>query len=360
MGCGLIFDGTDNYSVETMSLSTRYGPFRFGMAWYPARAGTTTYYNPLDKSATRQLSASAYVTYRSGPFDIGAQSLHIKTSRGPEHDLVLANRVAARIFDRYDHYGTSYMKYANGRFFFNTEASWYYRMQTHSGSAPSYVEHYRGMTEFGVLAGPLKTSFLWAWISGPDRRQGILIDRQSSNPSATYGNTSLFMPFSYILVYTYGGGNNRFTQSRNGFLTDANVYGVRLDYAVAANLNVFGSFFYAERVSNGYGWGYIKPGFTGTNPTGSVTYARVGTAPSIPDNALGYEFDWGFDWKLLEGYRLNGVFGFWQPGKWFNYACVDKSVANWNTQAAAQNWGVNPDRNIDPVLAAEIRFVGEF
>jgi hypothetical protein len=91
-----------------------------------------------------------------------------------------------------------------------------------------------------------------------------------------------------------------------------------------------------------------------------VTYARVGTAPSIPDHALGYEFDWGFDWKLLEGYRLNGIFGIWQPGKWFNYACVDKSVTNWDNQTAGENWGVNPDRSISPVFAGEIKFVGEF
>jgi hypothetical protein len=259
------------------------------------------------------------------------------------------------------------MKYANGRFFFNAEGSWYNRLETHSGSAPSYIEHYRAMTQFGALAGPLKVSFLWAWISGPDRRQGILIDRQDSNPSATYGNTSLFKPYSHLFVYTYGGGNNRFTQSRNGFLTDANVYGLRLDYAIAANLNVFGSCFYAERVTHGYGWGYIRPALAGVVPTGEVAYIRNNTtaaagpgAPSIPDNALGYEFDWGFDWKLLEGYRLHGIFGIWQPGKWFNYACIDKSISNWNVPVAGNNWGINPDRNIDPVFAAEIKFVGEF
>ncbi len=34
-----------------------------------------------------------------------------------------------------------------------------------------------------------------------------------------------------------------------GHMTDANSFGARLDYAVAANLNAYGAFFYARRVS---------------------------------------------------------------------------------------------------------------
>ena len=361
IGSALMFDGTDNFTVETISIATEYGPFRFGGAAYPSRVGSD-YWNPLDKSGVRQWNGGGFVTYRCGAVDVGAQAIHVRIRRGPESSLDPAGRTRARVYDQVDTFGTSYVKYNNGRFFLNAEGSWYDRIETHNGTRPSYIQHYRAMTELGTVVGPLKAGFLWAWISGPDRRNGVLIDRQADLASQPRSNVTLFQPYSHILVFTYGGGNNRFSQSRNGFLTDANVYGLRLDYSIAANLNVFGSCFYADRVSHGHGWGWIKPELSAAgNPTGLVQYANNNaTAPSIPDSSLGYEFDWGFDWKLLEGYTLNGVFGVWQPGGWFKYACVDKSVTGWNNQTAANNWGVNPGREISPVFAAEVRLVGEF
>jgi hypothetical protein len=179
------------------------------------------------------------------------------------------------------------------------------------------------------------------------------------------GNTSVFRPYRHIFAYTYGGGNDRFTEARNGYLIDANVFGSRIDYAVAANLNVFGSFFHAQRLSHGYGFGYIRPALDGANnSTGLVEYVRQGgvTAPAmaIPNNELGYEIDCGLNWQLLESYTLTGLFGIWQPGKWFNFACIDRSNAGWKTPAAGNNWGTDPDRKIDPVFAMEIALRGTF
>ena len=130
-------------------------------------------------------------------------------------------------------------------------------------------------------------------------------------------------------------------------------------------LNLFASFFWADRISHGYGWGYIAPGLnTDDIPTGSVAYTPKGSfnnpAPAIPDSNLGYEVDWGFDWQLLESYRLSCTFGFWQPGRWFNFACADRSNAGWKDPSAANNWGINPDRNIDPVYGMELILSGEF
>ena len=83
---------------------------------------------------------------------------------------------------------------------------------------------------------------------------------------------------------------------------------------------------WAERTSNGYGWGCISPAFPAA-PTGNVAFAINGAAgsPNIPDRALGWEVDAGFDWKLLEGFTTNFTIAYWAPGKWFNYACIDRS-----------------------------------
>ena len=73
-------------------------------------------------------------------------------------------------------------------------------------------------------------------------------------------------------------------------------------------------------------------------------------APSIPDNNLGWEIDAGMDWQLLDKWTVRMIAGYWQPGRWFNYACIDKTVPNWDIPSAANRFGINPDRVIDPVL----------
>ncbi|MEJ2716780.1 MAG: hypothetical protein P8182_06510, partial [Deltaproteobacteria bacterium] len=379
LGCGLIFDGTDNYTVETTSMVVQTGPLRLGFAFYPSRVGGTAYWNRADRSGNRQLQAGMYVTYRVGCMDMGGQNIHVRIHQGPEGRLDPAAREALIPYDRVDNFGTSYVKYNNGRFFFNTELAWYNRIEHRLRSVtvpasvpgagspfrPVYRNHWRYMVELGTFAGPAKLSLLWATITGPDRRHGVLIDRGGEHRAATTGNTSVFLPYSHILVYNYGGANNSFTNARNGYLTDAVAYGARLDYAVAANLNVFSSFFWADRPSHGYGWGYIAPAIDGAGiPTGSVRYSRKGgftdPAPAIPDSNLGYEIDWGFDWQLLESYRLSGTFGYWQPGRWFNFACADRANPGWKTPGAANNWGINPDRSIDPVYGMKLVISGEF
>ena len=83
-------------------------------------------------------------------------------------------------------------------------------------------------------------------------------------------------------------------------------------------------------------------------------------APTIPDNNLGYEFAAGFDWKLLEGLTLNATFAYWRPGKWINFACVDKGMQTWPVQAAGNRFGINPNRDIDSIFGMEMKVVGAF
>ena len=167
----------------------------------------------------------------------------------------------------------AYLKYNNGRFYFNAEGAWVYwndRWKSDPNSVigtphSHYTEQWRYMVEMGAMCGPAKVSLLNAWTPGPDRRAGILIDRQ---PAAfvwhrtfdrMHGNFNVFRPYSYLFSYNYGGGLGGYYSTGDGYLRDAFVLAARLDYAVAANLNLFGSFFYANRTSNGYSWGCIGP-----------------------------------------------------------------------------------------------------
>ncbi len=81
----------------------------------------------------------------------------------------------------------------------------------------------------------------------------------------------------------------------NGTAEDASIWAARVDYAVASNLNVYGSFMWADRSNkSGYGWGFIRP-YTGPYagefqaPLGMVRWNDRNNAPSIPDPNLGYE-----------------------------------------------------------------------
>ena len=121
------------------------------------------------------------------------------------------------------------------------------------------------MVETGVFCGPAKVSFISAWTPGPDRRNSTLIGKQSAafvwHPTFDLflGNYDVFRPYSWLFTYNYGSGFNAYNLSLDGYLRDAWFLGSRVDYAVAANLNVYGTFAWMERTSNGYGWGAIAP-----------------------------------------------------------------------------------------------------
>jgi hypothetical protein len=317
-------------------------------------------------------------------------------------------------------HGTLFAKFNNGRFFFNAEAAWLYwtdrlmgptvftstfipglgdlpipgLLPTKQGTlsllpTPRYTEQWRFMVETGLFAGPAKLSLLSAWTPGPDRRNGTLIDRQSAafvwHPTydSFLGNFDVFRPYSFVFAYNYGSGFNAYNLSLDGYVRDAWVLAARLDYAVAANLNVYGTFLWAERTSHGYGWACIAPHdnqpidslpiqFSGQSPTpaGNVLFALNGApatshgpaSPNIPETALGWEVDAGVDWQFLEGWTVGFLAGYWQPGKWFNFACIDRSVVQWSNlfPSAANFWGTRPDRNIDPILAGQVTMTFSF
>ncbi|MDQ1239073.1 MAG: hypothetical protein QG577_1258, partial [Thermodesulfobacteriota bacterium] len=301
-GTGLGWNGEENRSSESLAFTVPYGPFRFQVSMYPARRGTASlatpsYYNQdFDKNNDRRWDmVLPMFTYRSGPMDMGVLLNWVQRHSGPEGLLeapgTAAKRTAFVDFDEF--YGGVYFKYNDGRFFFNGEVDWDHQM-SHRRAVASYREHWRAAAVTGMFSGPAKVSLLYAWLSGPDRRNGRQIDRTGLNTdvgirSNSWSNTGFFRPYSYLMVYSYGLGTHMNADTTNGTAEDASIWAGRVDYAVASNLNVYGNFMWADRTNkSGYGWGFIRP-YTGPyanefqNPLGTVRWNDRNNAPNIPD-----------------------------------------------------------------------------
>jgi len=409
IGLGLIIDSLEN-SSEAVGLSIPFGPFQFIGQYYPWAPGNTVYPLITDRSGAANPHVAAGLNYDAGNFSSQTWVEYTDGHKGPESELFvmatlpLPGVVVSPVFatDSSTFFGFTNFRYFNGQFFCNAEVGYYQSISRQNGfvlNSPSppqsnypqtrYWELWAGVIECGAVAGPAKISFLWAYYPGPDRRAGKLIDRQPT-VLALYsptGGVNLYLPYSLLLGYDYGSGNMSISHSSNhGFITDASTYGVRLDYAVAANLNAYATFLYARRLSQGYGWGWIRPdpntvyaAVNGTFPSPGLTFANNGTnypspttdsnvvnpsyatsAPNILERDLGYEIGGGIDWKLIEGYTLTARVAYWKPGDWFKYACVDRRQPGWVVPSAANRWGINPNREIDPIFGLRLAVRVEF
>ena len=402
-GCGLQYNGGEDLTSESLLLVAPTGPFRIGLGFYPWRRqpdnpfrqdqpnnafppppddpSVNPYYNLGDLNALLAVSPTAFLTYDSGPLSLGIVAEYFSYHRGPESQRLQVDRASFPASDVVSTDGGVFVKYNNGRFFFNAELDWVNKATKFHRSlngtffglpdrtdgrgslfAPRYIEAWRWMVETGVMLGPVKASFIYALLPGPDRRNGVLIDRQPYFYG--FGNYGLFAPYSLLMCFYYGAGLDLFNLNTDGFMNDASVLAMRLDYAVASNLNMFANFCWADRASpQGYGWGFMRPAATGS----AVQFLNLSTinaasadAPSIPDNNLGWEINAGMDWQLLDKWVVRVIAGYWQPGRWFNYACIDKTVPNWDIPLPSNRFGINPDRVIDPVLGMKVRLMVEF
>jgi len=424
-GMGLAGDGEHTCSGESLAMVAPYGPLRIGIGIHPYRQGvflnsqlnlsgagaaqvgqlvnntTGTAYPKLWDASNIRLQLpqmSFFVTYSNGPLDAGIIYQQWQNHQGPEIAGTLAAQLTLPTIDSNIEGGLAYVKYNNGRFFFNADLEWnrwdnrytlpIVRQASNQVTAglgdpyqPVFDEDWSVATEFGFLCGPAKTSFLYSWIPGPDRRQGIWISK-TSYPNVAFGiptcNYLVFLPYSYLMTYTYAGGLGFRNAYGEGGIQDATVVASRLDYAVAANLNWYGSFIWAWRNSGGWPWGTLTidsgaaatinganavQAFGFSNQAGAAPQnAGALRAPNIPDNNLGWEITTGVDWKLLEGLTMNLRGAFWQPGEWFKYACLDRGVVGGivalpnghvalRANAADVNFGTNPAKTIDPIWA---------
>ena len=355
-------------------------------------------WNKYDVNIAQRLNLLAYLAWHNDVLEFQVGTLCTASHAGPELAQSTALRNAFPTTDRYTREGWLYLKYWNNRILFRTELDWFTRETRFqrsmdgtffgnpevatpgSGSAfaPQFIDSWRFMADATVYFGPMAFKLFYSHMPGPDRRHGIIIKQQPTiefykKDFLEQAGLDPFYGVASLLAYRFGGGVNS-----PGDLSDASVIAGRIDYLVAANLNINASFLYATRVSHGYGSGWIRPALNQSlfgqvqydpelrtylvNPVTGLPRGHPFTenVPAIPHRNLGWEVNVEILWQLLDQFKVNFILSYWRPGKWFNYACVDKSVAGWNVPTAANNWGVNPDRSIDPVLGVELGLLTSF
>lgn len=390
-GCGLQFGSgrtaeevleSDRRTVEIFQLETFFGPLSIAAGFYPWRRGSRQYWNQEDHNAAQEFHVLGYVRYLAGSMDAGLGGFCWTFDDGPEAQRTARARASAPPSSTSATEGWIYLKYNNGRIFLNAEADWYYRTiryqssqdgtfygqpaQPYAGGgslfAPDFIESWRYMLECGLYAGPAKVSFLVTHIPGPERRHGILIRNQPFIQDPERSAYGVFYPYCILMAKYYGAGIDSYRD-----MSAADVLAGQVSYMLASNLDLYGSLMYARRASQGFGWGYVMPTRVRdsgdpitTGPVfGILNFANRGNfdspSPTVPSRELGYELNIGVAWRLLENWNLHVRTAYWWPGTWFNYACIDKSVPGWTVPAAANNFGVNPNRVIDPVAGLELR-----
>ncbi|MDA8405714.1 MAG: hypothetical protein M0T73_02495 [Deltaproteobacteria bacterium] len=381
-----------------------YGPFRiipqFWLANNPDGFGAFLPYGgigPLPNTVVNMDNGthfpvwwSVVATYTNGPVDMGGGFLQ-RTLHSNNANLVGEGFVGLRpaVYNPglpptiYGYGGmdqailafTTYLKYNNGRFFANLEYWWgnidtyflgYGVLDAHrpaatvSGAPQMYTEGSMAFAELGAMCGPAKLTAMFAWSGGQALNNG--------NPTKAYSgiaiNNQATDPYNYLLFHTYGGGNDApwnagiaFTNDENGQMADAWCLAGRLDYAVAANLNIWGSYMWANRVEEN-GWLAGQKDWNGNVATGATNPLGLWTAadavawknsampgaggnmnPYVDSCYLGWEADMGVDWKLLENMTVCSRYAYWQPGTWFDQAYQVVGLNAGGTVAANAPYG---------------------
>lgn len=452
-GMGWVVHEDDSYA-RSISIIAPYGPLLFAFSQYfhgnseytdpnddrNARIGGRTIASAVDQNEAYNFNSAFAAIYSAGSFEIGAMVYVI--ARYGQHSvpqpggtyqddvsgsgavLMVTNfpgwawnttNQPMYVGDMQFYTGVTYLKYNNGRFFWNSEFDCLKLDMSRHGGRPITGFATAWAAETGVLAGPVKLSLAHFYRSGHDRRGGLfnvgaptgrfdypLADRLGFVNVYTAdrfdkfigiflgGGDSPVKPYATLLGI-YGAGGNSYTSTGSCAYEDFNGWAARLDYAAAANLNLFGSFMLARRASNtatpqGYyigTWGPPNPALAANpwlvqaNRAGSGTLmahpmfpVTQSVIPNVPDNDLGWEVNAGCAWKLLEGMTLNLKFAYWQPGEWFKWAYRDMTISdpanylfpnNTFTFLGSPPPGiVNPARSIDAITMWEGSLLAEF
>jgi hypothetical protein len=304
-----------------------YGPFRFLWALWLVRGFDDGWPVTADGDNKFDFFEGYCLTYDNANVSAGLSTIQLRAHQ----------KLAAQGFngDRVSQDYQAFFKYNNGRFFANAEYMWNTTDQFIIGAPQTYNESYNWFSEAGTVVGPMKVSAMFAMSSGPVAN--------GDNPTKVYAirpvNYQAISPYNSLMFLTYGGGNQVYNADGTGQMGDAYALAARLDYAAASNLNFWGSYIWAHRLEqNGYLAGSVAS--TGLAPNTTVAAAQawktaytlggaVNPNPYVDDGFIGYEFQAGVDWKLLEGLTFMTKYSYWQPGEWFDQAYFVYAVNNY-------------------------------
>ena len=351
-----------------------YGPFRLIPAFwegYSTYNGVNSYDFRPDAQDKATWFGGMLFTYAAGDFEFGGGWIGRNTHTNRAQAIAQGTSGGIMGADQYLSIWSWYFKYFNGRFFANAGYEWANLSSTYilplgysiSALAPNtalqrpgdFTELYHLMAEVGVIAGPSKITLMWAQASGPVLNNNTIYSRyQGANPNVTNGvnpksyglaqgstrpgygwgiDAENLNPYNYLMFGVYGGGNQGFyglflNDEGKGMMEDAYAFGAHVDYAVASNLNVWGSYLWAHRLeaAGNFMGMFANTGQYATATERAAFRAQIGVNPGnggdayVPNGYIGWELGLGIDWKLLEGLTLRTRYAYWQPGDWFTYA----------------------------------------
>jgi len=401
-GWGLgLWKHKSNRASSSFSMSAHYGPLTIGFSPYFARnesswltGGTSRNtgagsYQRQEQRRNYFLAAEGEVKYRAANLEIGLLS----DSYVQQH----ANRVNARLAaltpnarpdeDEVRYRVDTYMKYFNGRFFFDAEAVWFNRWRGGRGSAdPSNAvptaanlrvrsdRHSDGFLyalETGLVGGPAKVTVNYVRSTGEDPSTRITTEDSAGSEQ---GASACYMrDWGLLMYYMYGTGTG-WSAAGEGQPTNFHHIGGRVDYALAANLNLFGIYSYAWRDQpNAYTLGGDQRGGARLFTNDDIAMAQ-GILPgyfgqtAVPDSAreIGWEVDAGLAWKILENLAWKTTFAYWKPGAWWSYA-YPNTAAIYRSNGGAAIVANDPiraqtdlGRDINPLFAIESNLLISF
>lgn len=323
-----------NTRAEAFLTVVPYGPFRILHGIWLARGrlgNQESWYTNPDRDTRPSLFQLALFTYDAGTVNVGGGAIFRNTHLNRSESLATLGANGA---DIQDSIYVAFAKYNDGRIFAAAEYAWItgdiYRLGVH----PLFIEGYHWFSEVGGVAGPVKLRAMYALASG--------LVLNNNNVTKSYRpwaiNYQALKPYQFLMFETYAGGNNggwnatdvTFVSDDHGMMTDAYAFAARLDYAVAANVNVWGSYLWAHRLERAgfYAGGTASSGAVGSTTAGEAQAWKAlntggvagGLNPYVDDGYLGWEADAGVDWKLLEGLNMHVMYAYWQPGDWFTQA----------------------------------------
>lgn len=347
-GLGLYKHGYTRASTA-FSVSAQSGPLKVGFVPYFARRNSEWRLRTAAGGGINEGSRSPYrkdrmrdylraaefkIEYKQGPLDVQLASDAYVQDGSPG---VIARGAAITRKDVADNntpdndiryrIHASY-QYFNGRFFSNGEADWFnrWRSDTNSSLDPRVVvnndcDAWVYGWEVGFVTGPSKMTLNYIRATGDDPTT-----RETTEDAAIgdAGVSNGYMKNWGLLMYQlYGTGTN---WDVDGYGQPSNFHhvGARLDYAVAANLNLWGLWSRAWRdVPGAYQLGGdYRLGASIWNNENLRLAKAGGLDRPVPETAndVGWEVDLGMDWQILENLVWNARGAYWQPGSWWSHA----------------------------------------
>ncbi len=368
----------------SFSVKVPYGPLTFTTSPYFARSQSDwndfprniqRQHNPWRKDNIRNYfgGIQAGLTYKSGNliFQLVSDSHRMESHSGNYTNYLNALTGTRPHPDQLVYDVHTSVKYNNSRVFVNAEANhfWQYRsgLWVQDGTN-GYIDQDEDQSawlygaEIGTLVGPAKLTVNYFRATGDDPSTRKTTEDCSQGDAGA--SSQYVKDWAYLMYWMYGAGTS-WDAAGEGQPSNMHHLGARIDYAVAANLNVgiVGAYAWrdqpnafqlagdwlseARRFSNDSIWN------GGAGPAADVA--------AVPDSAreIGWEIDVSVDWKLLENLTWSNTLCYWKPGPFWAYAYPNTGWIYGSSGGGvpAANFAqatVQLGRDIDPLIAYQM------